>query len=138
MTTIDLMRDVVSWFFLVSGGFFCLVGGFGLIKFDSFYQRIHAAGVTDSLGAALIVGGLLFQADHWMIAAKLILLVVFLWVTGPTSSHALVKAAYALGLKAEIALPEEARHPDAPEEPCGDDPGRPEALAGVRYGGRPQ
>ena len=138
MSTLDIVRDVLSWVFLVSGGFFCLVGGFGLISFDSFYQRIHAAGVTDSLGAALVVGGLLFQADHWMIAAKLVLLVVFLWVTGPTSTHALVKAAYALGLRAEIALPEQARHPDAPEEPCEDDPGKPPVLTGVRYGKRPE
>ena len=136
MTWIDWVRDGASWLLLLGGGFFCLVGGFGIVTFPSFYQRIHAASVTDSLGAALIILGLFLQADHWMVGAKLVLLILFLWITGPTAAHALVKAAYARGLEAEIDFPAEVRDPDAPPVPEEEDSDAPDPIEGVRYGRR--
>ncbi len=138
MSWLGWVLDGASWIVLVGGGFFCLVGGFGLVTFPSFYQRIHAASVTDSLGAALIVLGLLFQVDHWTVAVKLLLLILFLWITGPTAAHALVKAAYARGLRAEIGLPAEARHPDDDPVSAQEDKGEPAWIPGVRYGERPK
>ncbi|MBU50478.1 MAG: sodium:proton antiporter [Deltaproteobacteria bacterium] len=87
----------LSWALLVSGSFFCIVGGIGLIRFPDFYTRMHAAGVTDTLGASLILVGLMIQATHhhqtFTNIAKLILILLFLLLTSATSSHALAKSA---------------------------------------------
>ncbi len=133
LAALDLPLEILSWVSLVLGGFFCLVGGFGMVHFDSFFLRIHAAGVTDSLGAALIILGLAFQATSVAIFIKLALLILFLWVTGPTATHALVKAAYAFGVKAEIDLPPLARDPDAPPVPEDEGKHGKPVVAGVSY-----
>lgn len=96
MTTVI---TVLSWILLVAGSGFCLLGGIGLLRFPDFYSRIHAASMTDSLGAPLILLGMMLQAGFSLVTIKLITVWIFLWLTSPASSHALAKAAYAGGLR---------------------------------------
>ena len=98
----DSVLDILSWICLLAGGFFCVVGGIGLIRLPDFYSRTHAGGLTDTLGASLILIGLTLQADHWMVVVKLVLVIVFLFFTSPTSSHALVRAAFTRGVRPEL------------------------------------
>ena len=56
-----IVLDVLSGVLLGAGAFFVLSGGVGLLRFPDFYTRIHAAGITDSAGAGLILLGLLLQ-----------------------------------------------------------------------------
>ena len=95
----EIVFDVLTWCCLISGGFSCVVGGIGLLRLPDFYTRTHAAGITDTLGAGLIMIGLTFQAQEWLVAVKLVLVLVFLAFTSPTSSHALVRAAFTQGLQ---------------------------------------
>ncbi|HPF57333.1 MAG TPA: monovalent cation/H(+) antiporter subunit G [Candidatus Competibacteraceae bacterium] len=85
--------DGLSGLALLCGAFFVIVGGAGLLRMPDFYTRMHAAGVTDTLGAGLILLGLMLQAGWTLITAKLLLILIFLWLTSPTASHALVRAA---------------------------------------------
>ena len=57
-----VLIEVASWACLVGGGLFCIVGAVGLLRMPDFYTRMHAASVTDTLGAGFILGGLLLQA----------------------------------------------------------------------------
>jgi multicomponent Na+:H+ antiporter subunit G len=91
--------DVASWICLVVGSIFCLIGGIGILRMPDFYTRGHAAGITDTLGAGLILLGLMFQAGVSLIAVKLAMVLFFLYVTSPTSTHALFKSAYAGGMR---------------------------------------
>jgi multicomponent Na+:H+ antiporter subunit G len=88
----------VSWFCLVAGGFFCMSGALGLVRMPDFYTRMHAASVTDTLGAGLILFGLLLQAGLTLIAAKLVIIGLLIFFTSPTATHALAKAAHARGV----------------------------------------
>lgn len=88
-----LLIDGISWILLLVGSFFVLVGNIGLVRFPDFYTRLHAAGITDTLGAGLVLLGLAFQAGLTLIAVKLIVIALFLMVTSPTAAHALAKAA---------------------------------------------
>ena len=54
-----LAIDILSGFFLVSGAIFCVISGIGLIRMPDFYARSHAAGIGDTLGAGLILIGLM-------------------------------------------------------------------------------
>ena len=97
---LDTILDLASWFFLMTGCAFCVIGGIGLIRMPDFYSRSHAASLTDTLGAALILLGLALQAGLGLIAVKLLFIYVFLYITCPTAAHALVKAAYSKGIQA--------------------------------------
>ena len=76
------------------------VGGIGTLRLPDLYTRTHAASITDTLGAGLILLGLALQAGIGLVAVKLVMVYAFMLLTGPAASHALVKAAYAQGLKA--------------------------------------
>ncbi|HEX7028807.1 MAG TPA: monovalent cation/H(+) antiporter subunit G [Gammaproteobacteria bacterium] len=89
----DILLDMISWVLLPAGSFFCISGGVGVWRFPDFYTRMHAAGVTDTLGAALILIGLMLQAPDGIVLVKLILILLFTLLTGPTASHALAKSA---------------------------------------------
>lgn len=91
--------SVLSWALLLSGSVFCFLGGVGLLRFKDFYSRIHAASMTDSLGAPLILSGLILQSGFSLVSIKLLTVWIFLWLTSPASSHALAKAAFSSGLK---------------------------------------
>ena len=86
--------DIASWVLLISGSFFVIVGGIGLLRLPDFYTRVHAASITDTVGAWLIILGLLLQVEHTLVGIKLIMILLFLILTSPLSSHALTKAAY--------------------------------------------
>lgn len=89
----NLLLDIVSWMFLFTGAFLCISGAVGILRFPDFYTRMHAAGVTDTLGAAMILIGLMLQAGDVIVLLKLILVLLFGLLTGPTAGHALAKAA---------------------------------------------
>jgi multicomponent Na+:H+ antiporter subunit G len=91
--------DILSWIIIVAGAGFSIVGAIGLLRFPDFYTRLHAAGITDTLGAWLILLGVLLQVESWLVAIKLVLIVVFLFFTSPTATHALARAALTSGLK---------------------------------------
>ncbi len=85
---------VLGWVFVGAGSVFLIIGGIGLLRLPDFYSRIHAAGITDTMGAWLIIVGLLFTSGGVLPHLKLVMLLIFLIITSPLASHALAKAAY--------------------------------------------
>ena len=96
---IELILDLISAGLLTAGSIFVLIGAFGLIRLPDFYTRLHAAGITDTLGAELILLGLMFQAGLSLVTVKLILISLFIFFTSPTATHAVANAARVMGLK---------------------------------------
>lgn len=96
---IEIALDILSWILLVSGSFFCLTGAVGLLRFPEFFSRIHAASLTDTLGASLILIGLMLQAGWNLALPKLILILIFSLLACTTASHAMAKAALKSGLR---------------------------------------
>ena len=93
---LELFCDGLSWFFLGTGAIVLLISSFGVLRLPDYYSRIHAASVTDTLGASLIVLGLAFQAPLGLTTTgKLMMIVLFLMLTGPATTHALARAAKA-------------------------------------------
>ena len=89
----EMLLNGLSWICLLSGGFSVVTGGIGLLRFPDFFTRLHAASVTDTLGAGLILLGLMLQSGFSQASVKLILILVFLFFSSPTATHALAKAA---------------------------------------------
>ncbi len=97
--SLDTILNIASWVCLVAGSLFCIIGGIGLLRLPDFFSRTHGAGITDTLGAALVLIGLMFQAGLTLVTVKLVMILVILWLTSPTSTHAIAKAAILSGLR---------------------------------------
>ena len=84
----------------ILGLVFFLGTAVGMIRFPDFYTRMHAAGKGDTLSTMLMLGGfgLLMMEDFsvgsWLLLIKILGIVLFIFITTPTSSHALIRAAF--------------------------------------------
>ena len=105
MIALDLALDIVSWGFLILGSAFSIIGGIGIVRLPEFYSRLHGGGITDTLGAGLIVVGLMFQSDGVLVGVKLAFILMFMMVTSPTACHALAKSALIRGLEPQLDDP---------------------------------
>jgi len=95
----DILINFLSAILLFIGVFLGISGAIGLFRFPDFYTRMHAAGITDTLCTACIIGGLVLQAGFTLIAVKLIFILMFTWYSSPAAGHALIKAAHKTGLR---------------------------------------
>ena len=91
--------DILSWAFIILGAFSLITGAVGVLRLPDVYTRMHAASITDTLGAGSIILGLMLQAGPTLVAAKLLLILVFIFFTSPASSFALAHAALSSGVK---------------------------------------
>ena len=94
-----LLVDILSWICLLSGALFLLVGAIGVLRFPDFYTRLHAVSVCDTLGAGLVLVGLMLQGGFSLVTVKLLLIFYFMVFSGPTAVHALAQAALHSKLK---------------------------------------
>jgi len=97
------LLDAASWACLAGGGLFCVIGAIGLIRMPDFYTRMHAASVTDTMGAGLILIGLVLQAGLTLVTAKLLVIGLLIFFTSPTATHALARAAFVRGVQPKLA-----------------------------------
>jgi multicomponent Na+:H+ antiporter subunit G len=90
---------------LVGGLVFFTGGAIGILRFPDFYSRLHPAGKLDTAGALLMMIGLaLFNLQDFTLGAlltsvKIILVVVIIFLTSPTATHAIVDAGVRAGLE---------------------------------------
>lgn len=103
-----LFLDIASWALLSIGGAFVFIGGVGVLRMPTLYTRIHASSLTDTMGAILIIGGIMLQAGLSLAAIKLAAILLFLLLTSPTASNALASAALLAGQSSDdAAIPPE-------------------------------
>lgn len=96
----DLFIDILSGIFMGMGCLFALTGALGVVRMPDFYARLHPAGKTDTLAQALILVGLAIAFwDEPLVVGKIVLITLVLFVTAPTATHAITKAARLDGLK---------------------------------------
>lgn len=84
--------DALSWLFIVSGLFFMIVGTVGILRMPDILTRLHPAGMTDTMGAGLLLLGMAFQTSDWMVLVRLAFIYAFLLFTSPIAGHALARA----------------------------------------------
>ena len=88
-----LALAMLSGAMLLIGGFLCITGGVGLLRFPDFFSRVHAASVTETLAAPMLLGGLMLQMEWSLDLIKVLFIMLFVLATNPTASHAMAKAA---------------------------------------------
>ena len=85
--------EIASGVLLLIGALAMLVGGIGILRMPDLFTRLHAVGITDTLGAAAILLGLAFIAGWGLLLVKLFLILAVLLLLNPTASHALGRVA---------------------------------------------
>jgi len=91
---------------LVAGGLVFFAGGtVGILRLPDFYSRLHPAGKLDTAGSVLAMSGLALFAllpislDSVLTSLKILLIVVIVFLTSPTATHAIVDAGVRAGLE---------------------------------------
>ena len=81
----------------IAGAVLVVVGAIGMLRFPDVYTRIHAASITDTGGASLMLLGLCLVSGLTMVTLKLAIVWVFIMLSSPAAAHALANAAYSSG-----------------------------------------
>ena len=85
------IRIAIASVFLLCGAFVFAVSVAGLFRFNNTLDRIHASSLSDTMGIFCTVTGLIILSDSFFAAAKLSLVVIFIWLTSPVASHLIGK-----------------------------------------------
>lgn len=96
----QILIDIISWLLLTVGGIFVVIGGIGALRMPDLYTRMHAASITDAIAPAFVLTGIMLQSGFTLATVKLVAILLFLLITGPTASNALASAALLSGYKA--------------------------------------
>ena len=95
----DAFRPALGSALLLIGAVLAIIGTVCVLRFPDFYTRLHAASVTDTAAATLALLGMALLAPSFAVVFKLGVVWLFLFLTGPTSSHAIANAAHVAGLQ---------------------------------------
>lgn len=95
---IDVLVELASWLLIGTGGAFLVIGAVGIVRMPDIFTRMHAASVIDTVGAGLVIAGLMVQAGSGLVTLKLLFLLALLFFTGPVVAHALAQAALHAGV----------------------------------------
>ncbi len=85
---------MIGSIFIFLGICLIIISNIGVIRFPDFYARLHAAGITDSSGATLLLIGFALQNEFSINTIKIILLILIIWVANSTNSYILACTYY--------------------------------------------
>ncbi len=92
---------IIVGIFLVASWFFIFFGLVAIFKLDTLYTRILSAATIDTVASILLLVGLMFVSGDFQIILRLLMLLIFLFITGPISSHVNIRSAFLVGVPIE-------------------------------------
>ncbi|MFC0473578.1 monovalent cation/H(+) antiporter subunit G [Halalkalibacter kiskunsagensis] len=96
MTAIEIILSI----FILMGAFLSLLGSIGLIRFPDVYGRTHAATKSATLGviSIMIATFLFFLLVEGIFVGKVLLSILFVFLTAPVAALMVARAAYRTGV----------------------------------------
>lgn len=119
-----MAADILFWIssaLIVAGAVFVLIGAIGIVRMPDVYTRLHAASVLETLGAGLLLIGMMLTAGLSLVTLKLFFVLALIVFTAPVATHALAQAA--LHEKQDPILSEDRRSSQAAGADMGEAPG---------------
>jgi len=109
MQILEWVRFLAGTGLLVLGLGIFVLQIFGVYKFKYVLNRMHAAAMGDTLGIGVSLSGLILLSGWNFTSLKLTLVIVFLWLASPVSSHLISRLEVVTNehLDAECELPED-------------------------------
>ncbi|MDG5786502.1 monovalent cation/H(+) antiporter subunit G [Evansella sp. AB-P1] len=95
------MTEIVVSILILLGGAFSILGSIGIVRFPDVYGRLHAATKSATLGVICIIIGtfLYFLLVQELFIGKLLLTILFVFMTAPVVGFMVSKSAYNVGVK---------------------------------------
>ena len=91
-----MLNEIIGNLLLIIGSLFLFAAGLGVLRMPDTYNRIQTGTKATTLGTILVLIGLSFLHPAWTL--KLIILIFFVMLTNPVSSHALARTAHTIGI----------------------------------------
>ncbi|NSM56191.1 cation:proton antiporter [Wolbachia endosymbiont of Atemnus politus] len=85
---------MIGFIFILLGACLVIISTIGVIRFPDFYTRLHAAGITDSSGAILLLVGFALQNEFSTNSVKIMLLILIIWIANSPYSYILARTYY--------------------------------------------
>lgn len=89
-----MIVNIIVTILFIGSGFFFFVGTLGLIRMPDVFTRMHATTKCDTLGAGLALIALIIYRGFTVVSIKLLIILIFIWLTNPTAAHIIAKATY--------------------------------------------
>lgn len=87
-----MIRVIIAGVLMLSGLFVLGIATLGIFRFSTMLNRIHVAAKCDTLGALLVLSGLIVLSGWSVFSLKMGLVIVFLWLCNPAASHLVARA----------------------------------------------
>ena len=87
-----MIRVITAGIFIFTGLFTLGIAVIGIFRFSTMLNRIHVASKCDTMGALLVLAGLIILSGFTFFSLKLFLVIVFLWLCNPVASHLIARA----------------------------------------------
>ena len=87
----EKIRLILAAFFLFSGLITMIGAVFGLYRFHFVLNRMHATATLDTFGLLLSMVGLIIWQGIGFEALKMLVIIIFFWISGPVSSHLIAR-----------------------------------------------
>jgi len=87
----EWIRFILGIAFIIMGLLVFVIQLVGVYKFKYVLNRMHAAGMGDTMGISLCLIGTMFLYGWGFTTLKVALIVCFLWLASPVSSHLIAR-----------------------------------------------
>lgn len=86
-----MIRFIISAILIIMGIVTVATAMVGNFRFSYVLNRMQVGATSDTLGAFLVVSGLIVASGFTLISLKLFLMIAFLWFANPVASHYLAR-----------------------------------------------
>ena len=87
-----MIQVIIAALLILSGLFVLGIATVGIFRFSTMLNRIHVAAKCDTLGALLVLSGLMVLSGFNIVSLKLLLVIIFLWLCNPAASHLVARS----------------------------------------------
>lgn len=115
----NVMIEAVVLLFVLFGTALSLLSSFGLLRLPDVYTRSHASTKTTTIGllSILTAGFIYFLLKDEVVSVRLILAIIFIFLTAPVAGHLIARSAYRSGVElADISIKDELKEDLKKEE----------------------
>lgn len=96
----QLIMEILVSIFLITGAFFMLVGGIGMVRLPDLFMRLHAPTKSSTLGlGSFLIAAIIFAAFNGRLGFAEILITLLSFITAPVSANLMAQAALHLRLR---------------------------------------
>lgn len=86
-----MIRLILSALFIFAGINVIVTALIGNYRFSYVLNRMQVGATADTVGAILVLIGLIIRVGWSMISLKLSIMIIFFWMAGPVASHYLAR-----------------------------------------------